>query len=421
MSTSNIPDRGRLHATALHLAIRARYGIESWVGTKPFLSRSLNGHPESPTAEPGPEIDWTTALGIKLLWTIAAAFRPHPLGLLAYRLTGTQFVANKCHEALYRRVLDQCRDHGPVAKDTPLPEFDWRERSTAEFRAEFVERPHPVVLRGFAADSEAVRHWTFDGLVERFGDEDVLLTTEALDGEPGKLDAVKSKQVYLHNSEILFRRYPELVEALPLDALARFSDMRPTYQQLFLGREGTGTPFHAAANWNWFFNIEGRKSWTFVDPRHGFLIYPFSLMGTAAAFALVQYADEYDGAFFPAFAHCPIFRVTLEPGDVLFNPPWWWHAVRNETDKTVGVASRWMRHGQVGTQYRMIEENYDIDRMRSLLFFAGRRSWPFLQRVLRNPSPELEPGVTLREKRVRFVHIQRRLSNEPVFGLRHRF
>lgn len=421
MSITDAPDRGWLHSLALHAAIRARYGVESWGGAKPFLTRSLNGHPEVDEAEPGPEIDWATSLGIKALWVTAAVARQHPLSALAYRFSGARFVANKCHEALYGRVLEQCEAHGPVSRDTPLPAFDWRNRTPEEFYEAFVRRPHPVVLRGFATDSRAVREWTFDGLLERFGQEEVLLTTEKLDGEAGKLDSVKSDKVYLHNSEVLFRRHPELVDALPLDSLAAYSDMRPTYLQLFLGREGTGTPFHAAANWNWFFNIEGRKSWSFVDPRHGYLLYPLNAVGQAAAFALCPYADEYDEEFFPAFRHCPVFRVTLEPGDVLFNPPWWWHSVRNVSEKTVGVASRWMRHGQVGTQYRMIEEDYDIDRMRSWLFFAGVKGLPFLQKVLVNPSPEVEPGVTLREKRVRFVHLQRRLSKEKVFGMRQRF
>jgi hypothetical protein len=134
----------------------------------------------------------------------------------------------------------------------PLPEFDWRSRSPAEFEREFVDRPHPVVLRGFASDCEAVKNWSFRSLLERFGDEEVLLTTEKLDGEPGRMREVDSGSVYLHNSEILFRKYPELADAVPLGALERFTSLKPTYMQLFLGREGTGTPFHSAANWNWF-------------------------------------------------------------------------------------------------------------------------------------------------------------------------
>ncbi len=420
VNITDIPDRGWLQAAALQLGIRAKYAAESWGGIKPFLSRSLNGHREESEAK-GPDIDWGTALGIKLSWVTAAAFRQHVLGSLAYRFSGMRYLTCRLHDAMYRRVLEQCRKNPPVRRDLPVPELDWRTHSPEALREQFIDRPHPVVLRGLASDSEAARTWSFDSLLKRFGQEEVLLTTEKLDGERGKLESVKSDKVYLHNSEVLFRRHPELISALPLERLAAYSDMRPTYMQLFLGRKGTGTPFHTASNWNWFFNIEGRKTWYFVDPRYGYLIYPLNAMGQAAAFALCPYPDEYDRETFPAFEYCPVFKVTLEPGDVLFGPAWWWHAVRNETETTVGVASRWILNGQVGTEMRMIEEDYNIDRMRSWLFFAGLASWPFLHSVLRTPSPELSPDVTVREKRVRFVHLQRRLSSKPVFGMRQRF
>ena len=31
--------------------------------------------------------------------------------------------------------------------------------------------------------------------------------------------------------------------------------MKNGYEQLFVGREGTGTPFHNAANWNMFYQV----------------------------------------------------------------------------------------------------------------------------------------------------------------------
>jgi hypothetical protein len=420
MGVAELPDRPWLHATALHLGIRLRYAAESWAGLKPFLTDSLSGYPET-ASPPGPRIDAGTALGVKLLWALAGFFRQHPLGSAVYRFSGLRWGATRAHAALYRRILATCHEAEPARRDMPLPEFDWRTRSPEDFRREHIERPHPAVLRGFGADCEAVRSWSFRSLLDRFGEEKVLLTTRELDGDPGKLAAVEDGKVYLHNSEILFRRHPELVDALPLDRLCAYSDLRPTYLQLFLGRKGTGSPFHAASNWNWFFNIEGRKTWWFVDPRHGMLIYPFAAMGQAAAFALCGYPSEYDREYFPAFAYCPIFEVTLEPGDVVFNPPWWWHAVRNVTDTTVGVASRWIRQGRVGTQLRMIEEDYDIDRMRSWLFFAGLPGWLFLQRVLRSTSPSLTPDITLREQKNRFAHLQHKLASEPVFGMRHRY
>ena len=37
-----------------------------------------------------------------------------------------------------------------------------------------------------------------------------------------------------------------------------------------------------------------------------------------------------------------IFKTCLNPGDVLINPSWWWHAVKNVTDETIGCATRWL-------------------------------------------------------------------------------
>ena len=51
----------------------------------------------------------------------------------------------------------------------------------------------------------------------------------------------------------------------------------------------------------------------------------------------------------------------------------------------------------------------------------GASGWPFLHRMLKNPSPTVAPDVTEREKRGRFTHLQRKLSTEKVFGMRHRF
>jgi len=420
MNMPDIVERTHLHALGLQLAIRLRYAAETWGGLEPFVTRSLSGYPESGEI-PGPAIDWQTALGIKLLWVVAASGRQHPLTAMAYRFSGARHLANKSHEALYRRVLDHCARAPRPRRDMPIPEFDWRTRSPADFHAAFIERPHPVVLRGLAADSKAGRTWTFASFVERFGHEQVLLTTAEVDGARGELAEVDSDKVYVHNSEVLFRRYPELVAELPLDRLEAFSELRPTHLQLFLGRAGTGTPFHSAGTWNWFFNVSGRKTWYFVDPRHGFLMYPVNGLGQAASFSLCPYPDDFDEDFFPAFAHCPIFEVTLEPGDVLLNPPWWWHAVRNVSETTVGVASRWIGGAQVGADLRMPEHDYDIDRMRSWLFFAGLRGVPYMHGILRNPSPVLDDGTTVREQRGRFIDLQRRMASEAMFGIRHRF
>ena len=60
--------------------------------------------------------------------------------------------------------------------------------------------------------------------------------------------------------------------------------------------------------------------------------------------------------------YCPYYTTTLNPGDVLYCPPWWGHGIKNRSDKSVGVANRMMAGGQVGHNFTLPEEDYDIHR-----------------------------------------------------------
>lgn len=36
----------------------------------------------------------------------------------------------------------------------------------------------------------------------------------------------------------------------------------------------------------------------------------------------------------------PRYEILLDEGDMLFNPPWWWHAITNKTKYTIACANR---------------------------------------------------------------------------------
>jgi hypothetical protein len=421
-SMSDVATRTRspLEAAWLQARIRAKYAVESWGGTRPFLEKHLNGHVSEARTFTAPELDAATMMGIKLTWATAAFFRQHRALQLLY-IAGPHHALKLAHGLLYRRVLAACRAHGPVARGVEIPEYDWRRGSHDDFHRKFVASPHPVVLRGFARDTEAVRTWRFDNLLERFGDESVLLTSNDKDGYQGSLRAVDDPKVYIHNCEVIFRRHPELLDQLGLDQLRPYIKKDMAYSQIFVGRRGTGSPFHAAAVWNWFVMVEGRKTWYFVDPKDSVFLYPFPVMGRAASFALCLYPDEYDAEQFPAFEWCPYYTATLEPGDVLLNPPWWWHGVRNLSETSVAVASRWHGDGRVGRDDMMTEEDYQVSPFFSWLFQMGLTSVPFLHQILQDPSPPADNDHTIREKRNRYTDMQRKLATGKVFGLRFRF
>ena len=73
----------------------------------------------------------------------------------------------------------------------------------------------------------------------------------------------------------------------------------------------------------------------------------------------------------PDFDSCPgmavtqVWECTLESGDVLFNPPFWWHQVHNVTP-SIGVGFRWfdlidnLKSSPMGTALTLLATNPPI-------------------------------------------------------------
>ncbi len=93
------------------------------------------------------------------------------------------------------------------AKNIPVPEYNWRNGSPIEFYETYVKRPHPVILRGFMKGTELM-DLTFDNLMDKFGDDEVVLTSKKDGGRYGKLTDVNNPDSYLQNSEALFNKHP---------------------------------------------------------------------------------------------------------------------------------------------------------------------------------------------------------------------
>ena len=309
----------------------------------------------------------------------------------------------------------------------PVPEYDWKKGSPKEFNELFVKRRHPVVLRGFMKDENLLKEYGYDKMLQKFGEEDVMLTTREKDGFPGKMKEVENPKVYMHNSEVLFNKYPKIWDEMKSQKPEPYmKPMRCGHAQLFVGRKGTGTPFHSANTYNWFYMVDGSKRWVshtkigtlhpitydtlfssffqyFLDPYDNYLANPMVHLGRGAFNFLPLYPDDYDESVLPAFRYCPYYWTDLKAGDCLLNPPWWGHAIRNTSKKSVAVATRWLTDGYVGSRWTNTEEDYDINRLASWLFFAGPPSWSFLHEILSEPSPKFDEHKTIREMKGRFT------------------
>lgn len=402
-----------LLAIYYQFAIRVYYMYDQWFGLK-YLFCGLSGYSSNFKPKNAPKIDQFTQTCFFLIWTIAAFTREVPIiyGILCK--IGFFTVLNKFHEYISKRLEKKILASGWTEKEReiPIPEYNWKEGSPEEFHELFVKHLHPVVLRGFMKDTDLLKKLNWDTVLSKYGEEDVFLTKKELDGFPGKLKEVNNNNVYLHNSEKLFIKYPEIRNLFQYSRLEPYLKMKVGYEQLFVGRQGTGSPFHNASNYNFFYMVDGSKTWWFIDPADSFLAYPLVILGRAAGFLLCLWPDQYLKEYFPLFKYCPLFTTTINPGDVLFNPPWWWHSIKNVTETTVGVASRWHTDGILGHQLVMSEEDYNINRFMSMAFMAGLGSIPFLHGILLTPSPRFDEHLSLREVKNRYVHKQIELANQ---------
>jgi len=144
--------------------------------------------------------------------------------------------------------------------------------------AQFIKDPCPVIFKGAALETEAVRNWGPQFFKDNYGDFPCVLASETdwnIQGTIGDaaddiLGEVESAR-YAHNIANIFNDYPDLEAQLELDRfIPHLGPGRHIGTHLFIGGSKTGTAFHCANNLNIFFNVYGEKQWFFVHPKHSF-------------------------------------------------------------------------------------------------------------------------------------------------------
>lgn len=229
-------------------------------------------------------------------------------------------------------------------------EFDWRDLAKI-----YAEDIRPIVIRGFAKEHDCVKLWTPEHFRDNYGDYQLWYSsTENLVEEDGTTmkEYVSSvlagdiSRAYLENLSDIFNSHPELHQQIGLSEVDSFLGDFASYHkiaQLFIGGAGTGAVFHCANELNCFINIYGQKEWTFVHPKYSAAMYSSIFNKGIFVGSLVKHNAPV--GFLeqnqPLYNRIPKLRIVLQPGDMLINPPWWWHAINNLPPASIAVASRW--------------------------------------------------------------------------------
>lgn len=118
--------------------------------------------------------------------------------------------------------------------------------------------------------------------------------------------------------------YPELMNHLEVPTWIR--NNAPQIQMWF-GNDSI-TPLHFDASNNLFAQVYGKKNFVLFSPFDSDFLYPFP---TSAAMAHVSGVDllNPDMEQHPMFARATAISCSLEPGDLLFLPAFWWHHVQS--------------------------------------------------------------------------------------------
>lgn len=239
----------------------------------------------------------------------------------------------------------------------PVPELP-ADADFAQFFALSDGYRAPVVLRGFGVDCAAVGQWSGAHLTDRLGDAPCTVVEMDADAFERPHDSKRvlhtmpfsefvrrmhDEPLYLHNSTEFATVCPDLLDDLGIDRInERLCEPESDWDHifasnLFVGTQNVFSNLHCAPGGNFFLQVAGRKRWTLVDPA----LSPYLLPLPSRPF---NHCLSIFGSFHAGDPRAPIHRmprltVTLDPGDLLYNPPWWWHEVTNEGE-TIGCALR---------------------------------------------------------------------------------
>jgi hypothetical protein len=262
-----------------------------------------------------------------------------------------------------KRLCEERQRRSPfTAERAPAepPSLTAAEATGKEFREASRNFRDPVVIRGLLAGTRAVRTWSTSYFTGVCGDAvyPVIADTRREDAtvrrSEFRMSTIRDMMAgleqgrgyeYINNLTSIFVEHPHIVDDLELPRLLTVLDHERSDAcfeavNLFIGGKGTGSNFHQEFAGNFFALAAGRKVWWMIEPRYTPYMLPIPAHPFFFSDSYFDPLHETNGTF---TRRLPSLRVVLEPGDVLYMAPWWWHSVRNLDTFTAGCAVRYGR------------------------------------------------------------------------------
>ncbi|GAB4253342.1 MAG: hypothetical protein Kow0079_08800 [Vicingaceae bacterium] len=263
----------------------------------------------------------------------------------------TEKKRRKVYQNLYAKLKSS--GEGKVLKIDRVKNISLR-----EFKEKYQKPGIPVIFDGLAKDWKCVKDWNLDYFINLHGDDKILVVDQEkiILGDNYKtttlrevLENIKKGESDYYRFYPLLNRHPEHIKDFDYKWLIKHRNKPAFYEnfQAFIGGDQTKSVIHNAAASNIFVQVHGVKEWRLYPIDYSIVIDPYPIKNI---YRSAPYKTE-EGPFDPfnpnyenpysLYKYIDSYEAVLNPGDVLWNPPYWWHTIVNHGE-TIGVGYRWV-------------------------------------------------------------------------------
>lgn len=229
------------------------------------------------------------------------------------------------------------------------------------FARHYIEGSRPLLIADGAQSWPATRKWSSPYLRQIIGDSRVALryndagifdyNRQDPQGRVNSVNVSVDEAISLIQSTDIPRHYiqqqgirkcfPELAPDIAVPSLV--TSRHTVLENLWFGAQFCKTPLHYDLADNLFSQIVGRKRVLLFAPHKSDCLYP-AVGQTHAHCSRVNVFDP-DPQEFPLFQQAlpPDAEIVLQPGNMLYIPYRWWHAIES-LDVSISVSIWWLRH-----------------------------------------------------------------------------
>ena len=254
--------------------------------------------------------------------------------------------------ALQQSILKTLQAKGP-AKLKPVERR--KDLSLRDFIREYVKTGIPVVLEGAAKEWVCTKKWSLDYFRQLHGDDEIVMVDQSQIANGYEKTTLRDVIDNISGGGKKYYRFYPLLERHPEHILdfdykwlreRRYGYSMAESFQVFIGGKNTETPIHNASAPNLFVQAYGEKKWVLYTNYHTPVIDPAPVRNIyrSAPIRSDYYFNPFDAhpdyKTYPCYEFIEGYEVVLQPGDVLWNPPFVWHTIKNLSD-SIGVGYRW--------------------------------------------------------------------------------